>query len=642
MALRSDGRKLSFEILSQSSSLVEDEALLYRSDSDPVQSHVAESKTTEKPKCKKRRHRKGSKRKKTIESAITEDTIAERMVDPDSVFNHSESTNTFAGSSDAFSILGNGERDFTNCRNELESKCMSYTVVCEETRVAEESGGSVCTVTEVTEPEVQKVRGEGFNFGELRQRSVSGTGDDAAASRVEDNESEKGVEVSSAAKQRGEPNGSVVANTLETAESLDWKRLMAEDPNLGFSVETSPFKYFMEEMHNGNSLRSTTTLGNEKERERVYDTIFRLPWRCELLIDVGFFVCLDSFLSMLTVMPTRIVMTLWRLLCTRQFKMRSAAELSDFGCFLIMACGVTLLQRTDISLIYHMIRGQGTIKLYVVYNVLEIFDKLCQNFNGDVLQTLFNSAEGLASCPPESMTFWLWRFIFDLALAMAASIVHSFILLAQAITLSTVIVAHNNALLALLVSNNFSEIKSNVFKRFSKDNIHSLVYFDSVERFHISAFMLFVLAQNILEAEGPWLESFIFNALMVYVCEMAIDIIKHSFIGKFNDIKPIAYSEFLEDLCKQTLNIQTEGAKKNLTFVPLAPACVVIRVLTPVYAAHLPYNPFPWRVFWIILLSAMTFVMLTSLKVMIGMGLKKHANWYVKRCRKRNHHLHYD
>jgi hypothetical protein len=89
----------------------------------------------------------------------------------------------------------------------------------------------VCTVTEVTEPEVQKVRGEGFNFGELRQRTVTGTGDDAAASCIEDNESEKGVEVSSAAKQRGEPNGSVVPNTLETAESLDWKRLMAEDPN---------------------------------------------------------------------------------------------------------------------------------------------------------------------------------------------------------------------------------------------------------------------------------------------------------------------------------------------------------------------------------------------------------------------------
>lgn len=51
----------------------------------------------------------------------------------------------------------------------------------------------------------------------------------------------------------------------------------------------SPVKYFMEEMRIGNSLRSTTTLGNEKERERVYDTIFRLPWRCELVILASIF-----------------------------------------------------------------------------------------------------------------------------------------------------------------------------------------------------------------------------------------------------------------------------------------------------------------------------------------------------------------
>lgn len=44
------------------------------------------------------------------------------------------------------------------------------------------------------------------------------------------------------------------------------------------------------------------------------------------------------------------------------------------------------------------------------------------------------------------------------------------------------------------------------------------------------------------------------NVGLVYVCEMAIDIIKHSFIAKFNDIKPIAYSEFLEDLCKQVFS----------------------------------------------------------------------------------------
>ncbi|KAL1347379.1 hypothetical protein AAHE18_07G000700 [Arachis hypogaea] len=464
----------------------------------------------------------------------------------------------------------------------------------------EESAASVCTGPAT-----------GFNFGELRQRAVnSGSSEDLANSAA--------VAVDGGGKDDGGAKASPIENPkltnendrnggvakLETVESLDWRRVMSEDPNYVFLVDKSPLAYFLEEMHNGNSLRSTTTLGNEKERERVYDTIFRLPWRCEL------------------------------------FKRLSAMELSDFGCFLIMSCGVILLQQTDISLIYHMIRGQGTIKLYVVYNVLEIFDKLCQSFNGDVLQTFFHSAEGLASCPPESTRFWIWRFIADESLAIAASIVHSFILLAQAITLSTCIVAHNNALFALLVSNNFAEIKSNVFKRYSKDNVHSLVYFDSIERFHISAFILFVLAQNILEAEGPWFESFLSNVLLVYVCEMIIDIIKHSFIAKFNDIKPITYSEFLEDLCKQTLNMQTEGVKKNLTFVPLAPASVVIRVLTPVFAVNIPPNPLRWRLFWILLFTAMTYVMLTSLKVLVGLGLQKHATWYVNRRRK--HHLHAD
>ncbi|KAK7362914.1 hypothetical protein VNO77_05039 [Canavalia gladiata] len=463
-----------------------------------------------------------------------------------------------------------------------------------------------------SEQNTAAVGADGFSFGELRQRSVNGGGD-SAVTTVDDG---YGKEVSS-----------VGVATSETVESMELKRVLNEDS----ISKKSPVTYFLEKVYHGNSVWSTTTIGNEKGRERVYDTIFRLPWRCEVLIDVGFFVCFNSFLSLLTVMPTRIVMTIWRLLKARKFKRPSTIELSDFGCFLIMACGVTVLQQIDISLIYHMIRGQATIKLYVIYNVLEIFDKLCQNFIGDVLQMLFHSAEGLARCPPEaeSTRFWIWRFISDL-------------ILAAAITLSACIVSHYNALPALLVSNNFTEIKSYVFKGYSKDNVHSMVYSDSIERFHISAFILFVLAQNILEAEGPWFKSFIINILLVYLMEMVIDVIKHSFIAKFNNITPIAYSEFLETLCKQTLHVQTEDAKKNLTFVPLAPACVVIRVLTPVYAANLPYNPLPWRLFWILLFSATTYIMLTSLKVLIGLILQKHARWYVNRCQRRKHHLHAD
>ncbi|XP_050233817.1 protein POLLEN DEFECTIVE IN GUIDANCE 1 [Mercurialis annua] len=607
------GRKLSFEILSEtgSSNGDDDEFLL-----DQSNSVTDNSNGISKP--SNRRKKKHKKKKPPSPSVIPEDPIDGSFSDSNLIEN------------------GDGRHDFLS--NHI-------------------GGGSstVCsTVSDV--PEILEFKQSLFNHDnrrnsgggsrELRQRNVSFGGDESVTEEKSSVSAAQEVITAPEKERSSEPvvngNVDVPMAKLEPAESLDWNLLLAQDPNFVFTVDKSPVKYLMDEMYKGNSLRSTSTLGSEKERQKVYDTIFRLPWRCELLIDVGFFVCLDSFLSLLTIMPTRIFMILWRFYHTRQFKKPSAAELSDIGCLIVLASGVALLGRTDISLIYHMIRGQGTIKLYVVYNVLEIFDRLCQSFGGDVMETLFNSAEGMANCSEESTRFWIWRFICDQALAMAFSILHSFILLVQAITLSVCIVAHNNALMALLVSNNFAEIKSNVFKRFSKDNIHSLVYADSVERFHISAFLLFVLAQNILEAEGPWFESFLINAMTVFLCEMLIDIIKHSFLAKFNDIKPISYSEFLEELCNQTLDIQTGGKKKQLTFIPLAPACVVIRVLTPVYAAHLPCSPFAWRFFWILLLCSMTYVMLTSLKVMIGMGLQKHATWYVNRCRKRKLHFHYD
>ncbi|KAK9065056.1 hypothetical protein SSX86_016439 [Deinandra increscens subsp. villosa] len=580
--LRSGGRNLSFDVLSRIDSFLDDDddTFLLRSDSGAL---------TIKSNRRKRRH-KGSKKKKKRASDELD-----------------------LNASNGFIINSN-----SNCRSAAET-----VVVYEEAFVPPEEK-RVCSVTSSSARETPELR-QRSSFSSLGEEAMPMYRIDENVKEVDDSSragSEFDTELMMKQTAEMNVNGHHAGRMLEKDQSLDWKQFLTEkDPNHNYLLERSPVKYFVEEMHGGNSLRTTTTLANEKDRERVYDTIFRMPWRCELLIDVGFFVCLDSFLSLLTIMPIRLITTSWRLLRTRQFKMLSAAELSDFGCFLMLASGVILLQQTDISLIYHMIRGQGTIKLYVVYNVLEIFDKLCQNFGGDVLQTLFNTADGLANSSSENMSYWLWRFISD-----------------EAITLSTCIVAHNNALFALLVSNNFSEIKSNVFKRFSKDNIQSLVYFDSVERFHIASFLIFVLAQNILEAEGPWFENFLYNALVVYICELMIDLIKHSFVAKFNEIKPIVYSEFLEDLCKQTLNIQPENPKKNLTFVPLAPACVVIRVLSPVYAAHLPCGPAPWRLLWILILSIMSFVMLTTLKVMIGMGLRKHATWYIKRCQGRKLH----
>uniref|UniRef100_A0A161ZHW4 Protein POLLEN DEFECTIVE IN GUIDANCE 1 n=1 Tax=Daucus carota subsp. sativus TaxID=79200 RepID=A0A161ZHW4_DAUCS len=596
MMVRSGGRKLSFDILNTATFEDNDSTKrpMHRSKSDPpaLEANAATSDSK-----RNRRKKRNKSSRKNAGSECLEDIIEDQC----------ETSHVCNGS-------------------------VSKNVVYEEMSAVPE------------EKSVVSVEFCQLHGGELRQRSVNAREENVNAN---EDENGNGNENEKFSGDRKEVDGVVKdkrSRKLEREESLDWRRVvMAKDPNYFLSIEKSPLKYFVEEMNCGNSLRTTSTLANEEDRERVYDTIFRLPWRCELLISVGYFVCFDSFLSIVTIMPIRLIMVAWRNLNARHFIRPSAAELCDFGCFVALACGVFLLEQTDISLIYHIIRGQGTIKLYVVYNVLEIFDKMCQSLGGDVLHTLFNSAEGLANCDQENTNYWLWRFISDGALAVISSnilvffcciIVHS----AEAITLSTCVVAHNNTLLALLVSNNFAEIKSSVFKRFSKDNVQVMVYSDSVERFHISSFILFVFAQYTVEAEYPWFEKFLFNASMVYICEIMIDTIKHSFIAKFNDIKPIVFSEFLEDLCRQRLKLEEENEKKKLTFVPLAPACVIIRVLSPVYAAHLPQGPFVWKLFCIFFLSAITFLMLTTLKVMVGMGLQKHATWYLERSQKRKLH----
>ncbi|KAJ6351089.1 hypothetical protein OIU78_007088 [Salix suchowensis] len=52
---------------------------------------------------------------------------------------------------------------------------------------------------------------------------------------------------------------------------------------------------------------------------------------------------------------------------------------------------------------------------------IQIFYKPSQSSGGDAPQDLFNSPEGLASCSPENMRFWILRFVSDQALATAFS-----------------------------------------------------------------------------------------------------------------------------------------------------------------------------------------------------------------------------
>lgn len=58
----------------------------------------------------------------------------------------------------------------------------------------------------------------------------------------------------------------------------------------------------------------------------------------------------------------------------------TAAETCDLLKIVIIVVASFLMQFVDTSMLYHLVRGQGVIKLYIFYNMLEVADKLFSSF----------------------------------------------------------------------------------------------------------------------------------------------------------------------------------------------------------------------------------------------------------------------
>jgi hypothetical protein len=167
------------------------------------------------------------------------------------------------------------------------------------------------------------------------------------------------------------------------------------------------------------------------------------------------------------------------------------------GLLIITTC--LILMRLDASRMYHWIRGQAAIKLYVIYNVLEVGDRLLSALGQDVLECLF-SREALERAPDGHSKvlrpFWLFL------MALAYTVSHSTALFYQVITLNVAVNSYSNALITLLMSNQFEEIKSTVFKKFEKENLFQLTCADVVERFQLWLMLLIIASRNIVETGG--------------------------------------------------------------------------------------------------------------------------------------------
>ena len=84
-------------------------------------------------------------------------------------------------------------------------------------------------------------------------------------------------------------------------------------------------------------------------------------------------------------------------------------------------------------------------------------------------------------------------------------------------------------------------------KRFDSSKLFKLASQDVVERFHLLISLLFVLVEE-MDNSGNWLPSkpLLWQCSQIFLAELVIDVAKHAVVGKFNEIRPGVYREFMK------------------------------------------------------------------------------------------------
>lgn len=321
------------------------------------------------------------------------------------------------------------------------------------------------------------------------------------------------------------------------------------------------------------------------------------------------------------------------------------------GLLMIATCWA--LMYFDASRMYHWIRGQAAIKLYVIYNVLEVSDRLLAALGQDVLECLF-SREALERRPDGRSKIFrpFWLFL----LALIYTVAHATSLFYQVMTLNVAVNSYSNALITLLLSNQFVEIKSTVFRKFEKENLFQLTCADVVERFQLWLMLTIIASRNIVETGAfnfigdlglgsgfssqsststnstplstpprtassilpqsftffpssilssfnnvnsfiPTLAQVLGPFLVVLGSEMFVDWLKHAYINKFNNYRPALYGRYMDVLAKDyytnAFGDQNLTRRLGLPVIPLS--CLFFRVSVQTYqmflASLLPQHP---------------------------------------------------
>uniref|UniRef100_A0A672MMD2 Transmembrane anterior posterior transformation protein 1 homolog n=1 Tax=Sinocyclocheilus grahami TaxID=75366 RepID=A0A672MMD2_SINGR len=302
-----------------------------------------------------------------------------------------------------------------------------------------------------------------------------------------------------------------------------------------------------------------------ERRERVY-TCLRIPKELEKLMMFGFFLCLDVFLYVFTLLPLRVLLALIRLLTLpccglSGSRILQPAQVCDVLKGFIMVLCYFMMHYVDYSMMYHLIRGQSVIKLYIIYNMLEVADRLFSSFGQDILDALYWTATE----PKERKRAHI-GVIPHFFMAVLYVFLHAILIMVQATTLNVAFNSHNKSLLTIMMSNNFVEIKGSVFKKFEKNNLFQMSNSGLLSLLFTCRYVvLLMLVQYVFQMKNEYhvpgnIPLSATDVYSEYRASLAFDLVSSR--------QKNAYTDY------------SDSVSRRMGFIPLPLALLLIRVVT--------------------------------------------------------------
>jgi len=396
-------------------------------------------------------------------------------------------------------------------------------------------------------------------------------------------------------KGRSRNNSANFTSPSPTQKTSGYSPLALDHQSPGKRSEVTLGDYLYTELRRGYDLGNDEQRYRER-REKFY-IFMKIPYQLEKFISYGFLQCADAFLFVFTLLPVRFVLALWFSFSRPMKRIFSEsktyppgpvlqpAEIVDILKGVILIVSSFLMSYIDIPMLYHIIKSQSVIKLYIFFNMLEVADKLFSSFGQDILDALFWTATESRGRKRDHL-----GVIPHLSLATIYVFLHTLLVLLQATTLNVAINSKNKALLTIMMSNNFVELKSMVFKKFEKNNLFHMSCSDVRERFHYLILLFVVCVQTLKEYN--WSENHLYILLQDSLCilsaEIIVDWLKHAFVTRFNEISPEVYGDYGISLAydltssklKSAFSDHSDIVSRRMGFIPLPLGVLVYRVMS--------------------------------------------------------------